>query len=946
MRQKTILILAALLILSSMLVYPLSDFMLGNRQADTAALSTNDSITAAFGRLPILFIQNQGQLDSTVDYYVKTPAQTLYFTSGGIVFDLTRYKQAAATEGAGGQVERLVFSLDFLGANGNPTIAGTDKNDAVVNYLTGDDPDKWSINIPTYTGVVYHDVYSAIDLRVCGKGNALEYDFVVKPGATPEDITLAYNGIDSLTVKNGELIVGTAFGDIKQGRPYIYQQIGDETVKVAGGFRLGGGNTYGFDAAAYDERYPLIIDPTLAYSTYLGGSMADQGRDIAVDAAGCAYVTGNTGSSDFPTKNPYQGTYNGSNDAFITKLSAAGNDLIYSTYLGGSIGDIGQGIAVDASGCAYVTGYTTSGDFPTRNPYQATYAGNNDAFVTKLSAAGNNLIYSTYLGGGFGDYGNDIALDAAGCAYITGSTVSTNFPTQNPYQGTLAGSTDAFVTKLSAEGNSLSYSTYLGGSFNDTGSGIAVDATGSAYVTGYATSTNFPTMNPYQGTFAGVNDAFVTRLSAAGDSLNYSTYLGGGATDSGSGIAVDSAGCAYVTGHTQSSNFPTQNPYQGTNAGDDDAFVTKLTAEGNGLSYSTYLGGSDLDTGGGIAVDSEGGAYVSGRTLSSDFPTRNPYQSTNHGIINTFVTRFSAAGNSLSYSTYLGGSLGDQGTRIAVDAAGGAYVVGQTNSTDFPTKNPYQGTLAGAVDVFVAKLSLSPATVTTTAATGFGLNSATLNMSFSLGEIDMVYIRFAYKTIAESTWTYTPFVSQSVAGTYAEEVTGLTPDTAYDFKAEVKYLANVIDGETLQFVTGAPAQPGVSPSLPRQLNQAQVYVQYLNVNPGQASVNQPVTITTNVVNTGDQSGSLNVILKINGLTEQTRIVSVGPQATQPVRFTVSRTQPGTYAVNIFDQNGSFTISGNSSAGSKPVNSGVMILLVIVILVLAAAVLLLMKFRPA
>jgi hypothetical protein len=943
--QKITVVSVACLILLLMVVYPLSKLMSQDRSAETTDLPTKDSTAAAFGQLPVRFIQNQGQLDGAVEYYVKSPAQTLYFTQEGIVFDLTRHNQTEATGTAGGQVERLVFSLDFLGANNKPAIEGTGKDGAVVNYFTGSDPLTWRTDIPTYREVVYHDVYPAIDLRLRGERNALEYDFVVKPGAKIEDITLAYNGIDSLAIENGELVAGTAFGDINQDRPYIYQQIGDETVKVAGGFRLDGGNTYGFYATAYDERYPLIIDPTLAYSTYLGGNLADQGRDIAVDATGYAYVTGNTGSSNFPTKNPYQGTYAGSTDVFVTKLSTVGNDLIYSTYLGGSVSDIGQGIALDSSGCAYIIGYTTSSDFPTRNPYQATYAGNNDAFITKLSAAGNSLIYSTYLGGSFGDYGYDIAVDAAGCAYVTGQTYASNFPTQNPYQGTYAGGGDVFVTSLSAAGNSLIYSTYLGGSGGDSGNGIAVDAAGCAYVTGYATSSNFPTQTAFQGTFGGVNDAFVTKFSAAGNSLIYSTYLGGGATDSGSGISVDAAGCAYITGHTQSGNFPTQNPYQGTIDGNDDAFVTKLTAAGNGLIYSTYLGGSDLDTAGGIAVDAAGCAYVSGRTLSTNFPTRNPYQSTNHGIINTFVTRLSVTGNGLSYSTYLGGSLGDQGSRIAVDAEGGAYVIGQTNSTDFPTKNPYQGTLAGGVDVFVAKFSLSPPAVTTTAATGVGLNSATINMSFSLGDIDIVYVRFAYKTVADSTWTYTPFVFQSVAGTYAEDVAGLLPGIPYDFKAQVKYLANVIDGNTLQFITiGLPAKPRVSPSLPRQLNPAQMSLKYLNVYPQQASTNQPVIITTNVVNTGDEAGNYNVVLKINGQVEQTRMVSVGPRVAHPVKFTVTKSQPGTYTVDIAEQRGSFTVLGTASTSGEPGTSGWIAIVLIAVLVLAAVVVLLLVFR--
>ena len=625
MRHKIIFVSAALLILSLMLVNPLSDLMSRNRSADTAALATKNSIAAALSQLPILFIQNQGQLDKAVEYYVKAPAQTLYFTKEGITFDVTRHNQVEATGIANRQAERLVFSLDFLGANNKPSIESTGKDNAVVNYFIGNDPEKWHSDIPTYREVVYHDIYPSIDLRLLGKGNVLEYDFVVRPGASPDDIALAYNGIDSLKIQNGQLAIGTAFGDIKQDRPYIYQQIGDETVKVAGGFSLGNGNTYGFDVPAYDERYPLVIDPTLAYSTYLGGSEPDRAYGIAVDSAGCAYVTGFTFSTDFPTQNAYQGTNAGSEDAFVAKLSAAGNSLIYSTYLGGS------------------------------------------------------------------DY------------------------------------------------------------------------------------------------------------------------------DDGYGIAVDSAGCAYVNGYTRSTDFPTQNAYQGTNAGNNDAFVTKL--------------------------------------CSSTQPT-----------------------------------------------------------------------------------------VTTSAATGISTSSA-LNMSYTLGGYSSVDVRFAYKVSTASSWTYTLWVSKSAAGTYAETVTGLLPGIQYDFKAQLKYNSTVIEGDTLQFTTiMLPAQPRVSPSLPRQLNQAQLSLQYLNVSPQQASANQPVTISTNVVNTGDEAGSLNVALKINGQVEQTRMVSVGAQATQPVKFTVTRSQPGTYTVDILDQNGSFNVLGAGGTGGKPVNSGMVIFVALAVLALTVVVVLMMTFR--
>jgi hypothetical protein len=937
MLRKTLFGSATFAILLLMVAYPLSDLMPNNRCVDNPDLTTTAGIQQAYGKLPLLFIENQGQLDSTVEYYIKSPAQTLYLTQDGIVFDLTRHSQA----------ERLVFRLDFLNSNSSSTVEGVDKNSAVVNYFTGNDPGKWHTDIPTYNEVVYHDIYPSVDLRLFSKGNALEYDFVVGPGARPEDIALAYEGIDGLRIEDSRLVAASGFGDIEQYKPYIYQQIGGEKVQVDGGFKLGGGNTYGFQVAAYDNRYPLVIDPMLAYSTYLGGSGDDVGYSIAVDSAGCAYVGGDTNSANFPTQNSYQGTDAGDYDVFVAKLSPAGNSLIYSTYLGGSSFDLGFGIAVDSSGSAYVTGRTFSGNFPTRNPYQGTNAGDWDTFVARLSAAGNSLIYSTYLGGSDYEQGQGIAVDASGSAYVTGETFSSDFPTKNAYQVTYAGNADAFVSRLDttkSDGPSLVYSTYLGGSNLEVGVSIAVGAASGAYVTGYTFSAGFPTQNSYQGTNGGGGDAFVTRLSATGNSLTYSTFLGGSGDDEGFGIAVDASGGAYVTGYTGSFNFPTRNPIQGTLAGDYDVFVTGLSAAGNSLIYSTYLGGSADDSGSGIAVDASGSAYITGSTYSTNFPTQNAYQGTNAGDWDIFVARLSAVGNSLTYSTYLGGSGDDFGDGIVVDAAGGAYVTGQTISNDFPTENPYQGTRVGNNDAFVSKIALASPTVTTNAATNVGVSSATLNMSFTLGEFDQVEVRFAYKTSGASTWTYIAFVPETAAGSYAETVTGLVPGVQYSFMAQVGFASTVIDGATLQFATGYLTQPKVSPSLPRQLNQAQVSVQYLNVSPQQTAANQPVTITTNVVNTGDEAGSLNVALRINGQVEQTRMVSVGPQATQPVKFTVSKSEPGTYTVDIYDQNSSFTVLANSNTASKPVNGGLIILAALAVLVLAAAVVLVLSFR--
>jgi Beta-propeller repeat len=396
-------------------------------------------------------------------------------------------------------------------------------------------------------------------------------------------------------------------------------------------------------------------------------------------------------------------------DAFVTKLNPSGSALIYSTYIGGTNTDYATAIAVDSSGNAYVTGVTASTDFPTMNPLQPAYGGNLDAFLTEINPSGTALVYSTYLGGSGQDTGYGIAVDSSGNAYVTGWTSSTDFPTMNPLQATNGGGNfDAFVAKLNTAGSALVYSTYLGGNGQDQGFGIALDGSGNAYVGGTTTSSDFPTMNPLQPANGGIFNAFVTKLNPTGSALVYSTYLGGSAYDYGQGIAVDNSGNAYVTGVTTSTDFPTMNPLQPTYGGNGDAFVTKLNPTGSALVYSTYLGGSGQDTGYGIAADSSGNAYVTGLTPSTDFPTMNPFQPKIGGSGDAFVAKINPVGSAFVYSTYLGGSSSDAGQGIAVDSSGNAYVMGTTSSRDFPTMNPLQPSNAGGGDAFVAKIASRP----------------------------------------------------------------------------------------------------------------------------------------------------------------------------------------------------------------------------------------------
>ncbi|RLG89741.1 MAG: hypothetical protein DRO36_07275, partial [Candidatus Hecatellales archaeon] len=512
--------------------------------------------------------------------------------------------------------------------------------------------------------------------------------------------------------------------------PYVYQLINGEKVELEGKFKLFNKNMqpaicnsfkFGFEIIGkYNRSYPLIIDPTLEYSTFLGGGDEDMGRGIAVDSTG-VYVSGLTQSSDFPTTvGAYKTSPFGNWDVFITKLTLDGSSLIYSTYLGGSAEEgywADTPIAIDSSGNAYITGYTCSIDFPTAptgDVYQPKHADSGttwDTFVTKLNDTGDELVYSTYLGGVGGEAGFGIAVDDSGRTYVAGRTNSDDFPTKNAYQKERNDNEDIFVTKFNSDGNNLVYSTYLGGSNYDHCMDVAVDSLGNAYVTGHTISDNFPTLNPYQGRRMGSSyDNFVSKFDPSGNLL-YSTYLGGTGYDWARCIAVDGSENVYISGRTMSSDFPTVNPYQGSLNGTVDAFITKFNSTWDTLIFSTYLGGTADEHSNGIVVDSSGCVYITGYTASGDFPTQNPYQGNNGGGDDSFLAKFNASGDVLLYSTYLGGSDGDIGNGVTIDSSGCVYITGYTASGDFPTQNPYQGTYNGNNDAFVAKFGfLSPGT--------------------------------------------------------------------------------------------------------------------------------------------------------------------------------------------------------------------------------------------
>ena len=613
--------------------------LLPNHQ--TPAQTASQQIQAAYTKLPLSFEANLGQTDASVKFLSHGSGSHLYLTPTEAVLTLTQPQPQSNhlthkdPKPANIHTSSSVVRMQLISANPSPQMTGVQPQRGKVNYFLGNDPKHWHTNIPTYAQVKYQQVYPGVDMVYYGNQQQLEYDFIVAPGANPNIIKLAFAGVDKVSVnREGDLTLVVGTKSVQMHKPVVYQTVnGSKQVIANNNYIINNSNTVSFGLGRYDRTRPLIIDPVLSYSTYLGGSGADEGTGIAVDRAGNAYIIGQTFSTNFPTQNPLQAANGGGYfDAFVTKLNPDGEALVYSTYFGGNNEEVGKSIAVDRAGNAYITGQTGSSNFPTQNPLQAASIGSYDAFITKLNPDGDALVYSTYLGGSNYDYGNSITVDRAGNAYITGYTISTNFPTQNPLQASYGGDVDAFITKLNQNGDALVYSTYLGGSDYDQGSGIAVDRAGNAYITGQIGSTNFPTQNPLQAANGGGYDAFITKLNPDGDALVYSTYFGGSNSDYGNSIAVDRAGNAYITGQTGSSNFPIQNPLQAANGGGQfDAFITKLNPDGDALVYSTYLGGSNSDGGTGIAVDRAGNAYITGYTQSTNFPTQNPLQAANSG---------------------------------------------------------------------------------------------------------------------------------------------------------------------------------------------------------------------------------------------------------------------------------------------------------------------------
>jgi hypothetical protein len=721
------------------------------------------------GHLPLSFEANTGQTDARVKFLSRGSSYGLYLTSDEAVMVFNSQRQPSnKTNNAHSAKRREVMRMKLISAVANANLIGLDPLPGKTNYFFGNDPAKWRTDISNYRKVKYEQIYPGIDLVYYGNSDGqLEYDFLVAPNADPGNIKLKFDGIARLKLdKNGDLLLTNKTGTLRHQKPLIYQELNGIRTSVDGGYVLGSNGEVSFRLGNYDKTRPLIIDPVIVYSTYLGGTDLDEGFSIALDSSGNIYLAGITDSTDFPLENPFQSINKGGNgpvgyyELYATKLDPTGQSIIYSTYLGGTGIDRGGFIAVDNDGNLHITGSTSSTDFPMANAYQSTYGGGaSDAFLTKLSPTGNFLIYSTYFGGNgpnwlpgnYSELGNAISFDNVGNAYLAGETDSFGFPVVQPLKATKGGTStvsDAFLLKISTAG-SLLFSTYLGGNNdNDTAMSMTTDTAGNIYLSGSTMSTDFPVLNApsFLSQNASRSNAFVMKLPVDLSSITYSTLIGGKGHEAAGAIAVDTSQNIYLGGSTYSHDFPVMNPFQPINPtpdvevnADPTGWITKLQSDFSLIQYSTYLGGSDYSDVNTIALDPSNNLWVYGTTTSTDYPVVDAIYPANRGYQDETLSKFSLDGSTLIFSTYLGGNNYDRPGRMVLNSDGEIYVSGNTGSSNFPLLNPYQPAYGGgASDAFIIKIAPqnSLLTISGTVSDGYGAGMAgvTINITGSVSK--------------------------------------------------------------------------------------------------------------------------------------------------------------------------------------------------------------------
>jgi hypothetical protein len=753
-------------------------------------------LEVSLGQIPLSFIENRGQLDGRAAFYVLGKGESLYFGAGGVTMALTRTLAGPVEAG------RWSVKLDFIGADPDVLPSGEGRTETAYSFFKGRQED-WRTGVPAYSRLVYRDLWPGIDLVYSGTADRLKYEFIVRPGADPSAIRLAYTGATAVRLnKSGELEVETPLGGFRDERPLAYQEKNGERVPVPVAFQLDegektAGRGYGFEVGDHDRSLPLILDPaTVIYCGFIGSSADDRGHAIAIDTDGSAYVTGFVGYYDFPVTVGPDLSFNnaqGGTDAFVAKVNAEGTGLVYCGYIGGAGNDVGSGIAVDASGNAYVTGWTFSQDFPAFVGPGLSYHGNitqySDAFVTKVDASGTGLIYSGFVGGTADDLAGGIAVDTSGNAYIAGSTDSSDFPRTGGPDLSHNGSRDAFVAKVNASGTGFVYSGFIGGTAADGAAAVAVDALGHAFVTGYTNSypgEHFPVRNGPSLTYSGNQDAFVAEVGVDGTSLGYCGYIGGTDVDAGAGIAVDPSGAAYVTGTSNSQfQFPVKVGPELVHLDGNDAFVAKVKSDGSELVYCGFIGGYGNDEGTAVAVDASGIAYVAGVTDSqAGFPvTGGPY-ALPAGAKDGFLATVSSAGDGLLYCSYLGGTQDDAAMGIAADGLGNVFLAGYTRSDDFPVYvgpflTPGAGQFGVSDDAFVARIfedlpPLAPAELHAVTQTTTGIQIAWTDKSSN-----ETGFKIERKSAQSGTWSEVDTVGANVSS-YSD--TGLAEAKGYNYR--------------------------------------------------------------------------------------------------------------------------------------------------------------------
>jgi hypothetical protein len=904
----------------------------------------------AYGSLPLSFEANQGQAVASVKFLSRGKGYTAFLTGNGMILSL-RPSEGIATLSPASQLP-AVLQFTLVGAAANVTVTGEEPQPGKINYFFGSDPSQWHTNVATYGRIRYHDVYPGIDLIYYGNHRQLEYDFEISPGADANQIQFQIQGAKSINLDgNGNLVLDTGDGELTFKNPAIYQEANGARTPVRGRYILEDSTHIGFKLAGIDSTRPTVIDPVLVYGTFLGGSGDDEATSIAVDSGGNIYIAGYTDSTDFPLA--VMGALPaGSNHVFVTKLDPSGSTLLYADYIGGNAYEEGNAISIDAAGEVYVTGSTASSNFPLVNPYQATYPGGYNGFLTKVSADGSALLYSTYFGGNGTDSPAAVVLDNSADMLIAGSTSSTNLPTANAYQSVAPANQGGhfgsygFLTEFSPDGSTLVYSTYFAGNYNFSygcGSGVcwpspysaiaglAVDSVGNAYVGGATNTYNFPTTSgAYQTSISDPQNnlaGFLAKFSGSG-SLVYSTYLdeSSGISTSINAVAVDNSGAAYVTGGAFSDGtFPVTSTticdpsVYFTSCG--YAFVTKFDSAATMLLYSTFLGPNNLSTPVAIALDSNNDAYILGSTLSQEFGLVNgiegfstegsQHQPYDYDVL---LAEVDAQASSELFATYVGGSGNNVGLSMVLDSQDNLYVTGSTDSIDFPvTQGSFQQVIGGNTDAFIAKVA--PASAAAVSLSPWSLDYAVQSLGTASGPQTILLRNMGSSALNVSSITTPSGFQQTndcgnsvpAAGTCTLSVV-FAPSVAGTDSGNVSITDNAAGSPHLIAVSGVGTGPAVTLSVGS--------LTFPVISLGSASAPKVVTVT----NSGDQSVPI-ASIQVSGDFSQTNdcptLLGVSESCQIQVTFapTIVGVRTGTLTVtdNAFDSPQMLTFSGTGEA---------------------------------